>query len=80
MADTTRIPAPRVPFIDERTGLMSREWYRYFQNLYTLTGDQASSTSIQDIELAGQSMNVADEIAEIKKQLQDLQLSILPKT
>jgi hypothetical protein len=27
-ADTS-IPSSRVPFIDERTGLMSREWYRY---------------------------------------------------
>ena len=25
----TNIPSSRVAFIDERTGLMSREWYRY---------------------------------------------------
>ena len=25
-----RLPAPRVPLIDERTGFMSREWYRFF--------------------------------------------------
>ena len=35
MADnTTQIPAPRVPVIDPQTGLMSREWYRFFYNLY----------------------------------------------
>jgi hypothetical protein len=26
----TNIPAPRVSIIDERTGLLSREWYRFF--------------------------------------------------
>jgi hypothetical protein len=25
-----RLPAPRVPLLDERTGVMSREWYRFF--------------------------------------------------
>jgi hypothetical protein len=27
------IPAPRVPFIDERTNLVSREWYRFLVSL-----------------------------------------------
>jgi hypothetical protein len=43
----TQIPAPRVDFIDSRTGLMSREWYRFFLNLFTLTGAGASSTEIE---------------------------------
>ena len=34
----TQITAPRVPVIDARSGLMSREWYRFFYNLYTITG------------------------------------------
>lgn len=79
MANQTNIPAPRVPLLDERTGLMSREWFRYFQNLFTQTGDQGSTTSIQDVQLSGTS-NLDEEIAEIKKQLQDLQLSLPPKT
>lgn len=29
-----RLPAPRVPLIDERTGVMSREWYRFFVSLF----------------------------------------------
>lgn len=44
--NVTSIPSVRVPVIDERTGLMSREWYRYFLNLYTLTGGGSSSTTI----------------------------------
>ena len=38
MPDTTQIPAPRVPLIDERTGLISREWFRFFSTLFTITG------------------------------------------
>jgi hypothetical protein len=34
----TQITAPRVDLIDPRSGLMSREWYRFFYNLYTVTG------------------------------------------
>ena len=29
-----RLPAPRVALIDERTGVMSREWYRFFLSLF----------------------------------------------
>jgi hypothetical protein len=36
--DSTQIVAPRVELIDPRTGLMSREWYRFFYNLYEISG------------------------------------------
>ena len=47
----TNIPAPRVPIIDERTGLMSREWYRFFLNLFTLTGSGGDTITLQDVQL-----------------------------
>ena len=47
----TNIPAPRVEFIDQRTGLMSREWYRFFLNLFTLTGGGTNPTSLEDLQL-----------------------------
>ena len=34
----TQIPAPRTPLVDETTGLLSREWFRWFNNIYNLTG------------------------------------------
>jgi len=34
----TQIPAPRVELIDPRTGLMSREWFRFFNNIYSIVG------------------------------------------
>jgi len=39
MLNTTQIPAPRVPFMDERTGTISREWFRFLNNIYTICGD-----------------------------------------
>lgn len=47
----TNIPAPRVPIVDERTGLLSREWYRFFLNLFTLTGAGNNTVSLQDVQL-----------------------------
>lgn len=48
----TSIPAPRVPFTDERTGLISREWYRFFLNLFTLTGSGTTDASWTDLQIA----------------------------
>jgi len=36
--NATQITPPRVPIIDERTGAVSREWYRWFYSLYNITG------------------------------------------
>lgn len=49
MSNITNIPAPRVPFIDQNTGLISREWYRFLLNLFTLTGNGESDVSITDL-------------------------------
>jgi Chaperone of endosialidase len=47
----TNIPAPRVPFIDDRTGLMSREWYRFFLNLFILTGSGSNPTTLDELQI-----------------------------
>lgn len=48
----TNLPSARVEFIDPRTGLMSREWYRFFLNLFNLTGGGNNQTSLDDLQLA----------------------------
>jgi hypothetical protein len=47
----TQIPAPRVPFVDANTGLVSREWYRFLYNLYNITGGGTSDISTVDLAL-----------------------------
>ena len=48
--DITNIPAPRVPLIDERTGTISREWYRFLLNLFRLTGSGSNNTTLTEIQ------------------------------
>ena len=50
----TRIPAARVPITDASDGTVTREWYRYLFNLFTLVGggqanSAASSSFGQDL-------------------------------
>jgi len=47
----TNIPAPRAPIIDGRTGMMSREWYMFFFNLFTITGAGTAAANIIDFQL-----------------------------
>jgi len=47
----TNIPSNRVDFIDPRTGLVSREWYRFFLNLFNLAGGGGNQTSLDDLQL-----------------------------
>lgn len=69
----TQIPAPRVPFIDERTGQIAREWFRFLNNQYQLTGGGTTQTTIADLELTPSlAANVEDEMAVVKGQIDDL--------
>lgn len=47
----TNIPSNRVEFIDSRTGMVSREWYRFFLNLFTLAGGGGNQTSLDDLQV-----------------------------
>ena len=57
MPNITQIPAPRVPVIDAKTGLMSREWYRFFINLFNLTGDGTNTISLTDLQVGPPSLD-----------------------
>ena len=69
----TQIPAPRVPFLDERTGLVSREWFRFLNNQYVLTGGGTTATTIADLEITpALAANTEDEIAVLQSQIDGL--------
>ena len=93
MPDITNIIPPRVPLVDERTGLISREWYRFLFNQFTKVGQ--SGDSLEDLQLGPVASDnfafeiikninqfaiqpaqdgVIDQIAEMQKQIQGLQL------
>jgi hypothetical protein len=81
----TQIPAPRVPLIDERTGLMAREWYRFFINIFNLTGNGSNVTSLTDLQVGppvdavvadvgAEVQPSASQISELQAQLQAMQI------
>ena len=63
IANITNIVPPRVPLTDPRTGLISREWYRFFLNLFIITGDGASIASLEDLQVGPDNASLG--IAEI---------------
>ena len=38
MPNITQIPAPRVPLVDMQSSTVSREWFMWFNNVYTIAG------------------------------------------
>jgi len=57
----TNIPAPRTPLTDPVTGLLSREWYRFFLNLFNLTGAGTNPITLEDLQI-GPPFATVDEI------------------
>jgi hypothetical protein len=49
--NVTKLPAPRVQLIDATTGLISREWYRFFLNLFELTGSGSNAVSLDELQI-----------------------------
>jgi len=60
----TNITPPRVPLTDERTGLISREWYRFFLNLFNLTGGGQNTVSLTDLQV-GPPLPTQEDIGEL---------------
>lgn len=64
MANITNITPPRVPFIDERTKLISREWYLFFLSLFSQAN--SDSNSLEAIQKAPpvQAVDLADLLSQ----------------
>jgi hypothetical protein len=74
-ANTTSITPPRVQLTDPLTGMINREWYRFFVNLFNLTGSGQNDVTLEDLQIGPDTSNnlSAHQIA------QDLQaLSLAP--
>lgn len=88
-ADPTPITPPRVPFFDERSGLISREWYMFFLGLFrnantadlVLKGPVAQDLSgefaatLQTAQLAAQMNATQAEVADLQTAVQSLALA-----
>ena len=69
MPNITNIPAARVEVIDQRTGLMSREWYRFFLNLFQLTGNGSTDVTLEDLQLAPVPTDAASQVDALRTEI-----------
>ena len=70
----TNITPPRVQLVDPNTGLVSREWYRFFQSLFQLTGSGQNDFTLQDLQL-GPDGDAASLAAVLQTEIQNLSVS-----
>lgn len=68
--NVTNIPASRVPLLDPKTGGPAPEWYRWFQNLFMLTGGGGSAISIEDTIKGFPVADLSGELAQVYDQAQ----------
>lgn len=73
MPNITKIPAPRVPLFEEETGLISREWFRFFNNQFLLTGGGTTQATIADLEL----MSYSNSATEAEQAVADSRIEAL---
>jgi hypothetical protein len=76
----TRVPAPRVPFLDTRTGAVSREWYRF---LLSLNGevDNLVDVEVDDFSLEPDASVATADLAALQVQIsaQDIRPPVEPR-
>jgi hypothetical protein len=48
--NVTQIPASRVPLTEDTGGIITREWYRFFQNVFNLTSAGNNTVSLSDLQ------------------------------
>lgn len=70
----TNITPPRVQLVDPNTGLVSREWFRFFQSLFQLTGSGQNDFTLQDLQL-GPDGDAASLAAVLQTEIQNLSVS-----
>lgn len=70
----TNITPPRVQLTDPNTGLVSREWFRFFQSLFQLTGSGQNDFTLQDLQI-GPDGDAASLAAVLQTEIQNLSVS-----
>jgi hypothetical protein len=70
----TNITPPRVQLVDPNTGLVSREWFRFFQSLFQLTGSGQNDFTLQDLQI-GPDSDAASLAAVLQTEIQNLSVS-----
>ena len=78
-ATPTPITPPRVPLLDERTGLISRQWYLFFLSLYAVAQSVVDSADT-DPNAASLLASVEAALQQTAQELQAQPASVLEQT
>jgi len=70
----TNLTPPRVQLADPATGLVTREWYRFFESLFRLTGSGQNDFTLQDLQL-GPDADATSLAAVLQTEIQNLSVS-----
>lgn len=70
----TNITPPRVQLADPTTGMVSREWFRFFESLFRLTGNGQNDFTLQDVQI-GPDGDAASLAAVLQTEIQNLSVS-----
>ncbi len=70
--DVTRIPSARAPLNDPKTGLVAREWYLFWQNLFTLAGSGGNTVTLTDLMMGPDSQALLSQVSVLDDQIQAL--------
>lgn len=70
----TNITPPRVQLADPNTGLVSREWFRFFESLFRLTGSGQNDFTLQDLQI-GPDADATSLAAVLQTEIQNLSVS-----
>jgi hypothetical protein len=70
-ANITNITPPRVQLVEPATGMINREWYRFFVNMFRLTGGGQNDITLEDLQI-GPDGDAASLAAVLQTELQNL--------
>ena len=73
-ANITNITPPRVQLVEPATGMINREWYRFFVNMFRLTGGGQNDITLEDLQI-GPDGDAASLAAVLQTEIQNLSVA-----
>ena len=70
----TNITPPRVQLVEPATGMINREWYRFFVNMFRLTGNGQNDITLEDLQI-GPDSDATSLAAVLQTEIQNLSVA-----
>jgi hypothetical protein len=73
-SNITNITPPRVQLVEPATGMINREWYRFFVNMFRLTGNGQNDITLEDLQI-GPDSDAVSLAAVLQTEIQNLSVA-----